>query len=150
MSWTRLPTREQSRRVIGDVWHCLLLDDNERYELNRYSFTVLTLVEEVLRKHATVFRSIARSLTARPSGPGHGQWRVLEEVFRDGRIHWGRIIVSIALTIRISQELKSQALPAVSALSTLIEFFDMNLTPWVEENGGWVSPSSSSLSTYMY
>lgn len=141
-------THQKSTKIIGDVWRCLVYD-YDRSELDRHSFTVLLHVEEVLRSYDSTLGRIARSIASVEgrqvrSQLVHNQWRIMGEMFADGRISWGRIVVCTAFTIRIANEIikrqqcDNEDLTAV--LSTLLEFFAINLSPWIAtQQGGWVS-----------
>lgn len=136
MSHIQERPQDQSTQVIQDVWRCALYNDS-RFDLNRYSFTTLVFVENILRNHTKFFDGIAKELAKTPSVIAYHQWRLLDDLFDDGIINWGRIMVAIALTTRMLQEIEKFQRTA-DTRTAFLEFFNMNLDPWIKTNGGWV------------
>lgn len=67
-------------------------------------------------------------------------WKLVEKVFTDGQINWGRIIVLFYSVGKLSAKMVLARLPRiVSGILTLsLDYFRRNLLEWIRKVGGWM------------
>uniref|UniRef100_A0A8C1JIJ5 Bcl-2 Bcl-2 homology region 1-3 domain-containing protein n=1 Tax=Cyprinus carpio TaxID=7962 RepID=A0A8C1JIJ5_CYPCA len=89
-------------------------------------------------------------------------WELVEKVFTDGQINWGRIIVLFYSVGKLSAKMVLACLPTIVSdiLILSLDYFRRNLLEWICKMGGWMHSipalacfsfeqfSSSSLSKY--
>ncbi|KAI4899588.1 hypothetical protein NFI96_016506, partial [Prochilodus magdalenae] len=68
-------------------------------------------------------------------------WKLVETVFRDEEINWGRIIVLFYSIGKLSAKMVLAHLPAVftDILTLSLEFFRKQLLQWIRNMGGWIN-----------
>ncbi|XP_051987824.1 BCL2 associated X, apoptosis regulator b [Xyrauchen texanus] len=89
-------------------------------------------------------------------------WNLVEKVFRDDQINWGRIIVLFYSVGKLAAKMVLAHFPSVVSdiLSLSLDYFKRHLLKWIRRMGGWITSmpglacftieqfSSSSWSTY--
>ncbi|XP_051569543.1 BCL2 associated X, apoptosis regulator b [Myxocyprinus asiaticus] len=89
-------------------------------------------------------------------------WNLVEKVFRDDQINWGRIIVLFYSVGKLAAKMVLARLPSIvlEILNLSLDFFRRHLLKWIRQMGGWITSipglarftierfSSSSWSTY--
>lgn len=67
-------------------------------------------------------------------------WELVEKVFTDGQINWGRIIVLFYSVGKLSAKMVLARLPTiVSDILTLsLDYFRRTLLEWIRKMGGWM------------
>ncbi|KAM9457258.1 apoptosis regulator BAX-like [Clarias gariepinus] len=70
--------------------------------------------------------------------------RLVEGVFNDGQINWGRIIVLYYAVGRLAVKMVLANLPRVFSelLDSCLDFFRTKLLVWIRNMGGWISSIS--------
>ncbi|XP_067272396.1 BCL2 associated X, apoptosis regulator b isoform X5 [Pseudorasbora parva] len=78
-------------------------------------------------------------------------WKLVEKVFTDGQINWGRIIVLFYSVGKLSSKMVLARLPRVVSgiLNLCLDYFRKNLLEWIRKVGGWIN-SISSLARYSF
>nr|ARO86274.1 bcl2-associated X protein b [Tachysurus fulvidraco] len=71
--------------------------------------------------------------------------RLVEGVFDDGHINWGRIIVLFYAVGKLAVKMVLANLPAVLSeiLDSCLDFFRTKLLAWIRNMGGWISSISA-------
>ncbi|XP_076852491.1 BCL2 associated X, apoptosis regulator b [Brachyhypopomus gauderio] len=71
-------------------------------------------------------------------------WKLVESVFSDEQINWGRIIVLFYSIGKLSAKMVLARLPAVFSdiLSLSLDFFRKKLLEWICNMGGWINSIS--------
>ncbi|KAK1798325.1 hypothetical protein P4O66_007783 [Electrophorus voltai] len=71
-------------------------------------------------------------------------WKLVENVFSNGQINWGRIIVLFYSVGKLSAKMVLARLPAVVSdiLSLCLDFFRRKLLDWICNMGGWINSIS--------
>jgi hypothetical protein len=124
--------------------------DNARYmcgtahaPINRYAPTMRRCVEEMLIKHQYLFNGMVSKLDVNMDNISLTLNNVVEELFRDGAINWGRIVSVYAFTGRLAHHLVLQnntntenVIRKVSETCGLV--VETKLKDWIEKQGGWV------------
>ncbi|XP_055049919.2 BCL2 associated X, apoptosis regulator b [Misgurnus anguillicaudatus] len=91
-------------------------------------------------------------------------WTLVEKVFKDDQINWGRIVVLFYSVGRLAAKMVLARLPRIVSdiLSLSLDYFRRRLLGWICKMGGWISSipalarfsierfSSASLSTYSF
>uniref|UniRef100_A0A672JV71 Apoptosis regulator BAX-like n=1 Tax=Sinocyclocheilus grahami TaxID=75366 RepID=A0A672JV71_SINGR len=67
-------------------------------------------------------------------------WELVEKVFTDGQINWGRIIVLFYSVGKLSAKMVLARLPTIVSdiLILSLDYFRRNLLEWIRKMGGWV------------
>lgn len=140
-----------ARRVATEVWDCIhaesIGDDPMAWALDRYSYEMYNHVLRTLRENVRSLRMSARLLVSRTGGILHDHepppmfTSALREIFSDGVINWGRIIVVYAFTMCAAREAHNRGWPGISdaIINKMIEYVEENLCTWISLRGGWVS-----------
>ncbi|XP_067231048.1 BCL2 associated X, apoptosis regulator b isoform X4 [Chanodichthys erythropterus] len=78
-------------------------------------------------------------------------WKLVEKVFTDGQINWGRIIVLFYSVGKLSAKMVLAHLPRIVSdiLTLCLDYFRRNLLEWIRKVGGWIN-SISSLAHYSF
>lgn len=68
-------------------------------------------------------------------------WKLVEKVFTDGQINWGRIIVLFYSVGKLSAKMVVARLPRIVSdiLSLSLDYFKRNLLQWIRTVGGWMN-----------
>ncbi|KAA0705693.1 hypothetical protein E1301_Tti004455 [Triplophysa tibetana] len=68
-------------------------------------------------------------------------WKLVEEVFKDGQINWGRIVVLFYSVGKLAAKMVLAHLPrVVSDILTLsLDYFRRHLLDWICKMGGWIN-----------
>ncbi|XP_060758091.1 apoptosis regulator BAX-like [Neoarius graeffei] len=71
--------------------------------------------------------------------------KLVEGVFNDGQINWGRIIVLFCTVGKLSVKMVLANLPGVFSeiLDSCLDFFRMKLLVWIRNMGGWINSISA-------
>ncbi|XP_067231047.1 BCL2 associated X, apoptosis regulator b isoform X3 [Chanodichthys erythropterus] len=67
-------------------------------------------------------------------------WKLVEKVFTDGQINWGRIIVLFYSVGKLSAKMVLAHLPRIVSdiLTLCLDYFRRNLLEWIRKVGGWM------------
>ncbi|XP_052403001.1 apoptosis regulator BAX isoform X4 [Carassius gibelio] len=78
-------------------------------------------------------------------------WELVEKVFTDGQINWGRIIVLFYSVGKLSGKMVLARFPTIVSdiLILSLDYFRRNLLEWIRRMGGWIN-SISSLAHYSF
>ncbi|RXN33692.1 apoptosis regulator BAX-like protein [Labeo rohita] len=68
-------------------------------------------------------------------------WELVEKVFTDGQINWGRIIVLFYSVGKLSAKMVLASLPTIVSdiLTLCLDYFRRTLLEWIRKMGGWWS-----------
>ncbi|XP_048061208.1 BCL2 associated X, apoptosis regulator b isoform X4 [Megalobrama amblycephala] len=78
-------------------------------------------------------------------------WKLVEKVFTDDQINWGRIIVLFYSVGKLSAKMVLAHLPRIVSdiLTLCLDYFRRNLLEWIRKVGGWIN-SIASLAHYSF
>lgn len=139
-----------ARRVATDVWSCIYAasigEDPMAWSLDRYSYAMYNHVVRTIRENSQMLRMSARLLVSRNAGilidhaPPPMFASALGEIFSDGVINWGRIIVVYAFTMCAAQEACSRGWTGIgeAIVEKMINYVQEHLCRWISLRGGWV------------
>ena len=103
-------------------------------------------VDRILQNHSITFNGMMSRISLdRQTDLQHGFHEVANEIFREGQISWSRIATFFAFGARLAQfcvenQMNDLVMDVVTSMSQLaVE----KLTPFLRENGGWVSLKKS-------
>lgn len=110
--------------------------------VNKYALTMRRCVDEMLIKHEILFNGMVNKLHITRENVHLTFTNVVNELFRDGEINWGRVVSVYAFAARLARHLDGQNedATAIQNIATICgEFVAFDLGGWIEKQGGWVS-----------
>ena len=147
-----------AHELVADVVSSMVPDcsgvaGTTRHPSCQHSATLLRVVHELSAKHEIVFESIARKLQLQVNGHRDADVcrrtfaGVVDELFADDRYNWGRVVTVFAYAgwlARAGKSAGNQSDLDVSAWSDIVvdvasEYIGRKLSPWICQQGGWVS-----------
>jgi len=132
---------ETDRLAYFAVFHAL---DNNSRSLFKTSATEICLkncVAKMLERHSMVFGGMMVRLNIdREVNFREGFSEVAEELFKDA-VSWSKIVALFAFGARLGQHCRQKGLEDLveEVASSLSGFARERITPFVREEGGWVS-----------
>ncbi|XP_065133652.1 apoptosis regulator BAX-like isoform X2 [Paramisgurnus dabryanus] len=67
-------------------------------------------------------------------------WKIVEKVFKDDQINWGRIVVLFYAVGKLAAKMVMACLPCIvtDILALSLDYFKKYLLDWISKMGGWV------------
>jgi hypothetical protein len=112
--------------------------------INHYAPTMRRCVEEMLIKHEYLFNGMVNKLHITSDNVALTFHNVVNELFRDGAVNWGRVVSVYAFAGRLAKHLAMQKDSCSSdVIHTVSEICGSlvahELKDWIEKQGGWAS-----------
>lgn len=103
--------------------------------------TLRRIASEVETTHGDLFVNMLRSLDCQADNCSEVYAQIVESMFADNVINWGRIAVLFAFSGHLALFCKQNGLQEASELVPLwlTSFVNRRLLKWIQNNGGWVS-----------
>lgn len=123
-----------AERVVYETWSAWgAIVPCEVHALDRFSYEMYRRMSALLADKGRIIQSCAQI-----AGPD-GYKKVLKEMFADGIINWGRIVV--AYTFMMCAARRERDGRNTNVLYDLVRFVQDELCGWIAASGGWVRES---------
>ena len=111
---------------------------------NKYAKTMRRTVDEVCERHDILFKGMMNRLHITPDSAKDTFREVIEELFSDNQINWGRIVVVYAFGGRLARYcVESHSGVDVDTIGQILgNYVSEHLGSWIHQNGGWVGINS--------
>jgi len=120
--------------VVMNIW-C----ENPRKPPNRFCKTMRKTVKEVSDRHDIVLKSMVNKLNIDDGNMFQTFINVADEIFEDGQINWGRIIVVYAFAARLTSHFRKNNTNQDEKVALYVgKYVGNKLGRWILDNGGWV------------
>ena len=108
---------------------------------NSYAATLRRTVNEIMEKHEILFKSIVNKLDIDENNGYSTFVNVVEEMFQDSAINWGRLVSVYAFAASLAKFARSKGM-ADKYVDNIIElsgnYVANKLGKWILSQGGWV------------
>ena len=103
--------------------------------------TLKRTMDEVSTRHKLVFSNMAQKLEISKDNLEDVFINVVEEMFTDNQLNWGRIVTIYAFGGHIARYCKRSGMVDLlpRLIQVLSEYTTRRLGPWIDHEGGWVS-----------
>ena len=130
--------RKQAEVIATDVVLNFGSENGKRCP-DRFCKTMRKTVKEVSDRHDIALKSMVNRLKIDDGNMFHTFTNVADEIFEDGQINWGRIIVVFAFAARLTQSLRSENISQEDKVALYVgKYVGNKLGRWILDNGGWV------------
>ena len=101
------------------------------------SRVLVNLVTTAMREHESTFTCVERTIVS-SGNIGEAYTKIGKEIFADGVVHWGRIVMTLALAVHLQQKL------GIDLEKETSRVFDENaaIVQWLYVQGGWDDAAS--------
>ena len=111
--------------------------------INVYASTMRRCVEEMLVKHEYLFNGMVNKLHITSDNVALTFHNVVNELFRDGSVNWGRVVSVYAFAGRLAKHLvmhkENDTVEVIHTVSGICgSIVAHELKDWIEKQGGWV------------
>ena len=132
-------TKDDSSAVSSWLWN--IRNPHTSKEDNKYVKTMRRTVSEISDRHEILFSSMVKKLDINRDNFEQIFNSVVDDIFSDGQINWGRIVTVYALGGKIAQFFAENSMDdCMEPLAqTVGHYVAVTLGEWIHENGGWVS-----------
>ena len=114
--------------------------ENDKKSPNRYCKTMRKMAQEVSERHDIALKSMVNKLNLSDSNTFETFIHVADEIFEDGQVNWGRVIVVYAFAARLTQHLRKSRPEYEEKIALYVgKYVGNKLGRWIVDNGGWVS-----------
>ena len=141
----------QSYKVVHDVCNYISKPTSCGCAPDQICEKVRILVDEILETYPHIVQ-MCDGLNVIEVGDTIQVQRVLEEVFSDGVVNWGRVLTAVAfggiLSLQCEERKIEGCLDAIPNHVTV--FVVQRLGGWIVENGGWVGVAYIKLPTIYF
>ncbi|XP_045156655.1 bcl-2-like protein 1 [Mercenaria mercenaria] len=129
--------RKQAEIIAADV--VVNFDvENEKKCPDRFCKTMRKTVKEVSDRHDIALKSMVNKLNLDDSNMFHTFVNVADEIFEDGQINWGRVIVVYAFAARLNAYFRKGNPAYEEKISLYVgKYVGNKLGRWILDNGGW-------------
>lgn len=129
--------RKQAEIIASDV--VINFDvENGRKCPDRFCKTMRKTVKEVSDRHAIALKSMVNKLNLDDSNMFQTFVNVADEIFEDGQINWGRVIVVYAFASRLTVYLRKSHPEFEEKIALYVgKYVGNKLGRWILDNGGW-------------
>lgn len=119
--------------VVYETWSAWgALVPCEAHTLDRFSFEMYRRMSALLADKGRIIQSCARIAGS------DGHKTILREIFADGIINWGRIVVAYTYMMCAARHERNLDHGNVNVLYELVRFVQEELCGWIAVSGGWV------------
>lgn len=129
--------RKQAEVIASDV--VVNFDvEKEKKCPDRFCKTMRKTVKEVSDRHAIALKSMVNKLNVDDTNMFQTFVNVADEIFEDGQINWGRVIVVYAFASRLSAFLRKSNPEFEDRIALYVgKYVGNKLGRWIVDNGGW-------------
>lgn len=130
--------RKQAEIIASDV--VINFDvENRKKCPDRFCKTMRKTVLEVSERHTIALKSMVNKLNLDDSNMFQTFVNVADEIFEDGQINWGRVIVVYAFASRLMAYFRKSNPVYEEKISLYVgKYVGNKLGRWILDNGGWV------------
>ena len=144
-----------SRVIVADYMHHRLRRNGMQWPNScpvdlptspgRVERAMRSLGEEFEERYQQVFNEMCQQLHITPNNAEATFATIVGELFSDG-IKWGRIVALFSFGGCLAVECVQKEMPNLvdQVLEWTTRYVDLNLMPWIQQNGGWVRNSFKS------
>lgn len=113
--------------------------ESEKKPKNRYCKTMRRTVKELSDRHDILFQSMITRLQVDDCSLFVTFAGVVDEIFEDGQINWGRVVAVYTFAARLADSfIKDNKPDAARKIATYTgRYVGKKLGKWIIENGGW-------------
>lgn len=113
--------------------------ENGKKSPDRFCKTMRKTVKEVSDRHDIALKSMVNKLNLDNGNTFQTFVNVADEIFEDGQINWGRIIVVFAFAARLTATLRRRHSTLEDKVALYVgKYVGNKLGRWILDNGGWV------------
>lgn len=113
--------------------------ENAKKSPDRFCKTMRKTVKEVSDRHDIALKSMVNKLNLDNGNTFQTFVNVADEIFEDGQINWGRIIVVFAFAARLTASLRRNHSTFEDKVALYVgKYVGNKLGRWILDNGGWV------------
>lgn len=144
----KITTGKDISMEIGSVGR-LLSDDFIRYKLrntsrppNKYAETLRKVGTEVEKRYEISLDGLVKTIRLDPENGCEEEFREsMNAIFEDGECNWGRIVMVYVFAARLAKHLEDEHKSEYvdELISMTGDYVDVELTHWIQKQGGWVS-----------
>lgn len=114
--------------------------ENGRKPPDRFCKTMRKTVQEVSERHDIALKSMVNKLNVSDTNTFYTFVNVADEIFEDGQINWGRVIVVYAFAARLALHVKKSSPEFEDKIALFVgKYVGNKLGRWILDNGGWDS-----------
>lgn len=129
--------RTMSETIATDV--IMNYEKEEKKPSNKYCKTMRRTVRELSNRHDIAFKGMVNKLKITETNAFPTFVSVVDEIFEDGQINWGRIVAVYTFAVRLAQHCKDSCPDCDERISLYAGKYVANkLGRWILDNGGWV------------
>ncbi|WAQ98840.1 MCL1-like protein [Mya arenaria] len=129
--------RKEAEVIAFDIVQNIGLE-NQRKSPNRFCKTMRKTVKEVSDRHDIVLKSMVNKLNIDDGNMFQTFIHVADEIFEDGQINWGRIIVVYAFAARLTSHFRKQNTNQDDKIALFVgKYVGNKLGRWILDNHGW-------------
>ncbi|XP_060601226.1 bcl-2-like protein 1 [Ruditapes philippinarum] len=129
--------RKQAEIIATDVVVNFGLDCEKKCP-DRFCKTMRKTVQEVSDRHDIALKSMVNKLNLDDSNMFATFVNVADEIFEDGQINWGRVIVVYAFAARLNAYFRQGNPTYEEKISLYVgKYVGNKLGRWILDNGGW-------------
>lgn len=137
--------RKQAEVIATDVVLNFGIDNGKKCP-DRFCKTMRKTVKEVSDRHNIALKSMVNRLNIDDGNTFVTFTNVADEIFEDGQINWGRIIVVFAFAARLTESLRKNNSAQEDKIALYVgKYVGNKLGRWILDNGGWVGENRSVL-----
>jgi hypothetical protein len=130
--------RSISETVATDL--IMNYEKEDKKPSNKYCKTMRRTVRELSNRHDIAFKGMVNKLKITETNAFPTFVSVVDEIFEDGQINWGRIVAVYTFAARLAQHCKESCPDCDERISLYAGKYVANkLGRWILDNGGWVS-----------
>lgn len=129
--------RSMSETIANDV--IINYETDDKKPPNKYCKTMRRTVRELSNRHDIAFKGMVNKLKISETNAFPTFVSVVDEIFEDGKINWGRIVAVYTFAARLSQHCKDSCPDSDERISLYAgKYVASKLGRWILDNGGWV------------
>lgn len=119
---------------------------------SQVQLTLRTIGDEFQERFRTQFDDMVDQLHITEATAYPTFQRVVQELFIDGNINWGRVVALFGFGGALSVECVQNGMPQLvdSIVDWVSVYLCDNLEPWITSNGGWVGTCTSTQLVYLH
>ena len=114
-------------------------EQEDRKPPNRYCKTMRRTVRELSDRHDIAFKGMVQKLNVNDTNAFPTFVSVVDEIFEDGQINWGRIVAVYTFAARLAVHCRKQSPDCDERIALYAgKYVASKLGKWILDNGGWV------------
>lgn len=129
--------RHLAEVIAADVIK-VYVEDSDKKPPNRYCKTMRRTVKELSDRHDIAFKGMVNKLNVNDTTAFPTFVSVVDEIFEDGQINWGRIVAVYTFAVRLAKHCKNESPDCDERIALYAgKYVASKLGKWILDNGGW-------------